>query len=76
MATDSTPRFAPWVDDPDEYIPMTREQMERAAENVARFMGVAGEQAQDALNPQPRATPKGWETAFRALASMRQRWTP
>jgi hypothetical protein len=33
-------------DDPDEYVPITREQMERAAENVARFMGVAGEQAQ------------------------------
>jgi hypothetical protein len=76
MPIDATPRFAPWVDDPDEYIPMTREQMERAAENVARFMGVAGEQAQDALNPQPSATLKGWEAAFRALGSIRQRRTP
>jgi hypothetical protein len=73
MATDATPRFAPWVDDPDEYVPMTPEQMERAAENVARFMGVAGEQAQDALNPQPTTAPRGWETVFRALGPMRQR---
>ncbi len=37
---------------------MTREQMERAAENAE---GVAGEQTQDALNPQPRVTLRGWE---------------